>query len=239
MELFRQSAAVELVLVRHAQPRWVDGGRSVLDPELTELGTRQAARVAQRLQALKPLPTELVVSPTRRTRQTAEPIAAALGLGAVIAPDLEEIRLPADWEGAPADQIGKALGAARHRPASDWWAGLPGGEPFSDFADRVQSALFGLLAERGLRPPEHPRAPWARDEPLEDRRLVVVGHGGTNAVITSLLLGIDHVPWAWERFITLHAAVTRLQARPLLGGWLFGLREHSDAGHLPAELRSR
>ena len=230
---------MELVLVRHAQPRWVEDGKSVLDPQLTELGHRQAERVAERLKALRPLPTELAISPTRRTRQTAEPIARALEVAPVVATDLAEIRLPPDWEGAPAEQIAAALGAARHRPASDWWAGLPGGEPFADFAERVQGAVFGLLAERGLRPPEHAEAPWARDEPHEDRRLVIVGHGGTNAVITSLLLGIDHVPWAWERFITLHAAMTRLRARPLLGGWLFGLREHSDAGHLPPELRSR
>lgn len=231
---------MEVVLVRHAQPRWVDDGKSVLDPVLTDLGHRQAERAAERLKALDPsVSTELFVSPTQRTRQTSEPIVQALGLAPRIVDDLAEIRLPHDWEGAPAEQIAAALGAARHRPASDWWAGLPGGEPFAAFASRVQGAVFGLLAERGFRPPSEPEAPWAGDEPENRRRIIIVGHGGTNAVITSLLLGIDHVPWAWERFITLHAAMTRLQARPLLGGWLFGLREHSDAGHLPTELRSR
>lgn len=230
---------MELVLVRHAQPEWVRDDKSVLDPPLTGLGRQQAERLAGRLATLREVPTELFVSPTRRTRETAEPIARALGLTPVIEPPLEEIRLPADWEGAPAERIAEALGAARERSAEEWWAGLPGGEPFADFAERVRSSVWKLLGDRGLRPPPHPEAPWVRSGPSAPHRLVIVGHGGTNAVITSLLLGIDHVPWAWERFITLHAALTRLQARPLLGGWLFGLREHSDAAHLGPELRSR
>jgi len=227
------------VLVRHAQPAWVQGGRSVLDPELTAMGRTQAARVAERLAAMRSRPTELLVSPTRRTRETAEPIAQALDLEGRIVPGLEEIRLPADWEGAPADTIGEALRVAKQRSAAEWWAGLPGGESFSDFSERIWTCLEALLSERGFTPPDRADAPWSRREPLEDRRLVVVGHGGTNAVLTSLLLGIEHVPWAWERFVTLHAALTRLQARQLLGGWLFGLREHSDAGHLGLDLRSR
>lgn len=225
-------------MVRHAQPAWVRDGKSVLDPELTELGQVQAERLARRLGTLSVQPTELIVSPTRRTRQTAAPIARALELDPVVVEGLEEIRLPSEWEGAPAETIGNALRAARDRSAEDWWAGLPGGEGFTDFAERIRSCLWSLLSDRGLRPPEHAEAPWSRTRD-EKRRLVIVAHGGTNAVITSLLLGIEHVPWAWERFITLHAAMTRLQARPLLGGWLFGLREHSDAGHLDPELRSR
>ena len=42
-------ARVEFVLVRHGQPEWVRDGFNVADPPLTELGQRQASRMAEAL----------------------------------------------------------------------------------------------------------------------------------------------------------------------------------------------
>ncbi|NJK90089.1 MAG: hypothetical protein HC923_12355 [Myxococcales bacterium] len=86
-----------------------------------------------------------------------------------------------------------------------------------------------MTASRGRR---------ANDAP-SDPRLIIVGHGGTNAVILSLLLGLPLAPWVWEQFVSLHASFTRVKAAPLLGGYVFGLREHSDASHLDPADRTR
>jgi 2,3-bisphosphoglycerate-dependent phosphoglycerate mutase len=81
---------VDLLLVRHALPERVvrDDGLPA-DPALSELGHLQAALVAEWL-ADEPV-TSLVTSPLRRARQTAEPIAARLGLEPVVVDDVAEM----------------------------------------------------------------------------------------------------------------------------------------------------
>lgn len=184
-------------------------------------------------------PHDVMVSPLRRTRETAQPLLDVLGRGANIQPWMEEIRLPGEWDGAPADQVSALLRASRERSLDAWWEGIPGGEGFREFNARITENLIATLADHGcvLKPQHSELRIWE----LSDRAksLVFVGHGGTNAVAIGFLLGIAPVPWAWERFVTLHASITRLKASPLLGGFIFGLREHSDVGHLPRELRSR
>ena len=64
---------MELILVRHAQPVWVEEGKSVLNPRLSELGLEQAKRLAEEARSWT-APTELWVSPTRRSRETAKPL---------------------------------------------------------------------------------------------------------------------------------------------------------------------
>ncbi|MBK6684406.1 MAG: histidine phosphatase family protein [Deltaproteobacteria bacterium] len=227
---------MELIFVRHAQPEWVKDGRSVLDPPLTELGWTQARAVPEAAQRWKP-PTELWVSPTRRTQETAGPLAEWLGLAPNTLPFLEEMRLPREWDGAPADRIGHVLRTARERTLAEWHDGFPGGEGFLAFEGRISGGLKDAFGTLGIRPrPEHP---GLFEGPIGEARVVIVGHGGTNAVALSWLLGLPNVPWAWERFVQAHASVSRLKATPMLGGFVFGLREHSDVSHLPAGLRTR
>ena len=111
---------MQLLLVRHALPHRSDHGRGA-DPELSEIGVEQAARLPAAL-ARFPL-SRLVSSPQRRSVQTAEPVAAGLGLPIDIDErlaeydrqmagyvPLEELRAtrPGDWERM----------AAGHLPAS-------------------------------------------------------------------------------------------------------------------------
>ena len=60
-----------IYLVRHGEASGYDGA----DPALTELGHRQAQLVAQRLDEITAAPIEIVSSPLRRARDTAQPLA--------------------------------------------------------------------------------------------------------------------------------------------------------------------
>src|SRR3954469_12210620 len=96
------AGATEVILVRHGasapafpdQPFPLVGGQS--DPELAPEGERQAEALVERL-AAEPL-SRLFVTPLRRTRETAAPLAARLGLEPVVVPELIEVRL-GDFEG--------------------------------------------------------------------------------------------------------------------------------------------
>jgi len=85
-----------LVLVRHGRP---DGtwGRDP-DPGLDDVGHEQARAVADALGPIGPLP--VVVSPLRRTRETAAPLVARWGIAPVVEPGVGELTAPDD---APRD----------------------------------------------------------------------------------------------------------------------------------------
>jgi probable phosphoglycerate mutase len=230
-------AQVELILVRHAQPVWVEDGRSVLNPKLSELGLEQARRLAEEARSWS-RPSELWVSPTRRSRETAAPLAETFGLEPTIHPWLEELKLPAEWEGKDAITVGAAIRGGRQRPEEEWWSGPPGGESFRAFWARVTEGLSKELVLRGLECDRTEALHLFHGE-KRDHRVLVVAHTGTNAVLVSRLLGLAPVPWVWERFGAQHASVTRLKAQALLGASIFSLRVFSDVSHLPRELRTR
>jgi len=80
---------MELLLIRHALPVRVEGEEgTAADPELAELGHEQARALADYL--AEEHIDSLYVSPLRRAVQTAEPVAAKLGLEAVIDDELAE-----------------------------------------------------------------------------------------------------------------------------------------------------
>lgn len=226
---------MELIFVRHAQPEWVRDGTSLLDPPLTGLGLIQARLLASAARQWQ-TPTELLVSPKRRTRQTAEPLSKSLSMEAQTIPFYEEIRLP-DWTETPAEAVDRTLRQARDRPMSEWWDGLPGGESFRDFHQRITLGLRALLEERGAtRSTDDPPGLWKIDD--TDQRVVFVGHGGSNAVALTYLLDLQPVPWEWERFVSQHASITRVRTRRIAGGYIFSLRSFSCVNHLPDDLRS-
>lgn len=71
-----------LTLMRHADARWKDAGVPDLERPLNRRGTSAAEAMARRLLELEFIPDLLLVSPARRTQQTAEIIARELSLPA-------------------------------------------------------------------------------------------------------------------------------------------------------------
>lgn len=225
---------MELVFVRHGEPEWYRDGLNVGDPPLTELGHEQALRMAESLA------TEsfhgIYVSPLVRARQTAAPLLARVGLPEQVEPWLEEIRNPA-WHGTPAERAEEAFRAERAMEPDDRWHGIPGGEPPREFVARIRRDAEVFFAGHGVTR-AHDRLPvWAIDEP--GRRLAFVAHGGTNAVLICFLLGLEPVPWEWDRLVLGHASVSRLEALEVGGGFTFSLTRLSDMEHLSTAQRTR
>ncbi len=221
---------MDLLLVRHGQPDWAPDRLVRNDPGLTELGQAQAARVAHRLASLEDV-DELWVSSMTRAVQTAELVTADLDHGHEVYDWLQEINNPPEWEGAPVEEIERHFEEANTRSMEEMWEGLPGGESFRAFHERVVSGLAETLAAHGIHPmdPDH-RHLWTVDEP--DRRVIIIAHAGTNAVILGHLLGLEPVPWEWERFRQPHTGVSRLTMTRISTGWAFSLRQLGNVAHL-------
>lgn len=137
--------AVEVILARHGsvehrpsdrllEPDGVIGAHS--DPDLSELGRRQAIALTHRLRGITA--RALFVTPLARTQQTAAPLADELALEPVVEPDLREVYL-GDWEGmfGRPDQgpmIRRMLELGR-------WDVIPNAEPMEQLSQRVHDAL--------------------------------------------------------------------------------------------------
>ena len=221
---------MDLFLVRHGQPDWTPHRLARNDPDLTELGHEQARRVAHRLASLEHV-DEVWVSSMGRALQTSAPIAAEIGTDPEVYDWLQEINNPPEWEGSPADEIDKALRDSNFRTMEEMWDGLPGGESFRDFHRRVVEGVDKTLSAHGIFPmQEEHRHLWDLDDP--EKRVIVVAHAGTNAVVLGHLLGLDPVPWEWERFRQPHTGVSRLTMTRISTGWAFSLRQLGDVAHL-------
>ena len=236
---------MELILVRHGQPAWLHpDGTGSIDPQLTDLGRAQAALAARRLADSEDEPARgdidhLFVSPTRRTQETAAPIAEALGLPIETLDWLEEVRSPPAWEGSPSEVIEEAFRTFQHRTREQWWEGQPGGEPLREFHDRISGGLRSTLAGIGVTPATEAGL-WdvAPIEPDVDR-VTIVAHGGTNGAIIATLLAIPPEPWEWDRFAIGHASFSVLTTLPVAGHHIWSLRTLGDGTHLPVDDRTR
>lgn len=205
-----------------------------MDPVLTAIGARQATLVAERLGRRGA--SEILSSPSTRALQTAAPLSTRIDAPVAVVDDLLELRLP-DWSKLSLIEVANKFREARAREPQAWWDGLPGGESFRVFFERVQRGLLATLAERGVRRVDGEEAPiFTIDRDLG--RLVVFGHGGTNSVAMTVLLGMPCVPWEWERLAIGHAAFVRFKAIPLGRGFIFSLRAFNDCEHLPRDLRT-
>ncbi len=116
-------------LVRHGLAA---SGVDDLDPGLVELGHAQARAAAEALRVHGA--ARLVVSPLKRTRETADPIAAALGLIPEIRNEVAEVFDPSMPSGERKAMIGPFMAGK--------WADQP--QVLRDWRARVVSALLEM-----------------------------------------------------------------------------------------------
>ena len=133
-------------------------------------GRGEAARMAARL-SREPV-AALVSSPLQRARETAEPIAAALGLPVAIDEAINEVDF-GEWTGldlASLDEDERWRAWNRHRST----ARVPGGETMSEVAERAAAAVEG----------------WRLRFP--GRSVVATSHGDVIRGLVCRLLGLSY-----------------------------------------------
>lgn len=142
-----EGTPTKLIFLRHGETRLTAerrfSGPGGDDAGLTETGVEQATRAARAL-ALQGGVDVLLSSPLRRTRETAEAVAASLGLEIEIEPGFQECAF-GDWDGLTMAEVDERwprdlaawLKSTRVRP--------PGGESVLDVQRRVEAALRATL----------------------------------------------------------------------------------------------
>lgn len=199
-----------LVLVRHGVTDWNREGRwqGWLDPPLSADGRREAELLARRVADDPDLrPVRVVSSTLDRARQTAEVIAATLGLEVEPDPRLMEIGA-GEWEGRTHSEL-EATDGERYRAwrsqASD--ARPPGGEALERVADRVRQLLHDVTAPPGT--------------------TMLVSHGGVLRALANLLLDL---PGRWMWNLDVDNASISAATRVRSGRWR--LDRWNDTRHL-------
>lgn len=135
-----------IIFVRHGTPAYPENQLygAGEGPALADEGQAQAAALARWLTGT-PL-AGFYVSPTRRTRETAAPVAAATGLRADEVKELRERGFGA-WDGLAFDEVQRrdphGYQAWKTNPVA---FRPPGGESIADLQVRVVEAVHGLLA---------------------------------------------------------------------------------------------
>jgi probable phosphoglycerate mutase len=232
----RREARPRVTLLRHGEPDWSPaGGPSVNDPELTSYGHAQAEAAARML--ADDSIDAIYVSPYTRAQQTATPLAQATGLTPTTIEGIAEISVAA--HGLSQEEVDRYFVEAVGRPLNEHWDGWPGAETFHEFHGRVTGAVNDILGRHGLTPEkQHDFTVWHGDA---TPHVVLVAHGGTNAVVLSHLLDMQPVPWEWVRLESELSAYSRVQARPIGPAGLvwslqaFGCVDHIDEGGLRAD----
>lgn len=225
---------MELVLLRHAQPRWIDeNNQGSADPGLTSLGREKAAELRNSLG--REAFDSVLVSPYKRCLETARQVFPPESHQTLQVEDwMREITLP-DFSQQPAEQVGQFFENAKTRRLAEWWDGVPGGESFRDFHARISLGLHSHLCSLGvtrLRPGcKDDHHLFSVDPESYGTKHLLVSHLGTSGLILSELLHLELVPWVWESFCLDWNGVVRLETTKVSDGYIFSLRSFNERGH--------
>jgi broad specificity phosphatase PhoE len=163
-----------IILVRHGQTAWnrQDLIRGQVDVPLDDTGLAQAAATAARI-ATEWKPVALYSSPLQRAVQTAQIIAARVGLEVRPVTDFNDLNF-GQWQGLSYAEVRQ-----RWPELSQAWSQVPhtvtfpNGESLAQVRERAMSALHQVIEQ-------HP-----------DGDVVVVGHVALNRVLLCAMLGLD------------------------------------------------
>ena len=160
-----------ILLARHGESDWNRSQRwqGFADRPLTDLGRRQAAELAARLEETE-LDT-IYSSDLRRARETAEIVARSKGLEVHATPDLREVDV-GSWSGLTRAEAEAQFpeGYARWLGGGEGWQD---GETYEQMSERVVAAVQRIAALH------------------DDRRVLVVAHGGSIRAVHAAALGLD------------------------------------------------
>ncbi|WP_043674873.1 histidine phosphatase family protein [Clavibacter michiganensis] len=163
----------EILLVTHPEATHHVEGRvgGWHDSELTPRGRDHAARIAATVASRVPAGTPILTSDLRRTRQTADAIAAVVGVRPVAVPELRE-KSYGEGEGQPDAWFRERFippPARGERMRHD--EGLAGAETKAEWVARVYRGMDPVMAD----PAPH---------------LVIVTHGGSGTFVISRWIGM-------------------------------------------------
>ncbi len=166
---------MDLLLIRHAEPVRIAAGEvdGPANPGLTERGTDQAHRLADWLRTEHV--DEIVASPLLRARETAAPLATALGLDVVIDEGVSEYDADSG-EYIPIEELRELKDERWHATIEGRW----------DDAGSVDPAVFQKVVVPAID---------AIVDRSPGRTVAVVCHGGVINVYLAHVLGLDRHLW--------------------------------------------
>lgn len=144
-----------------------------VDVPLSEKGREDAENAAREILRLHPEAARIYTSPLSRARDTAETVAAALGLPVCVDARLSELSL-GEWDGLAIGEVRRRfpeMYAARGRNILGYR--VPGGETFYELRQRTADFLRAALLE----------------DPSPD--LVIVSHRGVIRCVEALVTGVE------------------------------------------------
>jgi broad specificity phosphatase PhoE len=203
---------VDVLLIRHAEPERVAPGSpsAPADPVLTERGRGQAERLAVWLEH-EPIDAVLS-SPLRRARETAEIVAARLGLDVELNDGLQEYDARADFY-IPVEELRETRDHHWRAMIEGRWEEL-GGEDPERFRARVVPIVDDIIG----------RFPGGR--------VAAVCHGGVINVYLAALLGMERHLWFEPRYTSIsRVAAARTGERSVV--------TLNETAHLVATLDAR
>lgn len=179
---------MELLIVRHGEPVRIAQGdvEGPADPALSERGVEQARRLADWLEVEQI--DEIVASPLRRARETAAPLAAALGLETTIDPGVSEYDATSG-EYIPIEELRELKDHRWQATIEGRWSDAGGVDPAA--FQQVVVPAFDAIVER---------APG--------KRVAVFCHGGVVNVFLAHVLGTERLLW----FHPEYTSVSRVRA---------------------------
>jgi broad specificity phosphatase PhoE len=210
--LFVDLTRTEIIFVRHGQQLFTPSGRArpgKSDPSLSELGRRQAGKVAEVL-AVEPV-AQIYCSQLARARETAKAIAEVTSprREPIVIPELREVHLFRDL---PADRpLMEIAGASRvEQMCADFrttrrWDAFPYTEPSAELRARAVQVIERLACQH------------------RDEKIVIVAHNGLINGFIAEVLGVEQDMF----FYPAHASMTRALHRDT-----WALYSLNETGHL-------
>ncbi|MGE5484763.1 MAG: histidine phosphatase family protein [Ignavibacteriales bacterium] len=180
---------LRVVLVRHGETDWNVNARyqGQQDTSLNENGLRQARALGRHMASWPVL--AVYSSDLKRTRTTAEHVAAPHGLPVNLDPDLREMAF-GEWEGLTASEI-----KARWPGVYDRWLDdpvstrPPNGENLAELGDRAAAAVHRVVSGVAARE-------TASGEGIPC--IIIVAHGGPIRAILCVAMGLSLRTGFWN-----------------------------------------